>query len=142
MERAKERRYSLEWAATVAEEHKGRYARATEILIEYYGEGPLLPARLLAFHGIAWENWKKQVREVDGWIRRIPSWHDFCKDREAILIGLERFLQENELWDVRGPLDRFRETCSNEDARSRGGGSSEEASETPNLHGQQWLLEI
>lgn len=126
-------KYPLKWASGVAEAHRGKYPRATDILLEFYGEPTTFPARLLTFGDSSWENWKRQVKIVDGWIHRCPAWHDFCKDREAILIGLERFLLANECWDPRGPLDTGSELCKKEAARSVGGCLSDHRSEGSQL---------
>lgn len=108
MERAKQRQYALEWARGVADVYKGCHARATEILLEVYGEPEGFPASLLAFGGTAWEDWKGQVKMVEGWLSRCPSWHDSCIDRDAIVMGLERYLQEDPFWDLRKDLDTVR----------------------------------
>lgn len=105
MKRAKHRQYALQWARGVAELHKGSHARATEILLEVYGESELFPSLLLAFGGTVWEDWKGQVKMVEGWLERCPTWHDSCKDRDAIVQGLERYLQEDPWWDIRKDLD-------------------------------------
>lgn len=132
-ERAKRSYYDLEWASGVAEAHKGKYPRATEILLEFYQVDTRFPARLLAFRASLWENWKKQVTLVDGWIGRCPAWHDFCKDREAILVGLEHFLQANECWDLREDLDTSRSLRKKEAARSVDGCLSDHRSEGSQL---------
>lgn len=105
MKRAKQRYYPLAWARGVADVYKGKHARATEILLEVYAEPEDFPALLLASGGTMWEDWKGQVKMVDAWLDRCPSWHDSCKDRDAIVQGLARYLQEDPHWDVREALD-------------------------------------
>lgn len=105
MKRAKEQQYALAWARGVADDYKGRHARATEILLEVYGETEEFPATLLAFHGKSWEEWKGQVKCTEHWLKGCPSWTDSCSDREACVMYLEHKLQEDPWWDLRKDLD-------------------------------------